>query len=214
MPRICTVGQVFAICLGLVLVVLFGYQDTSGSQWNRVRWVNDGDTVVLFNSARVRYIGINAPEIPHESMPAERFGPEAGKFNLKLVFEKKVRLEFDTERHDRHGRLLAYVFLEDGTFVNAELVRQGYAYHLFWSPNTRHDKLLLGLQQKAMRNKVGLWEAFRDEKGPYVGNSRSRRFHRTTCCLGKTMSTRNRIVFQGKHDAFWAGHSPCKQCNP
>ncbi|MBW2406005.1 MAG: thermonuclease family protein [Deltaproteobacteria bacterium] len=83
-----------------------------------MKWVHDGDTIVLTDGRYVRYIGINAPEIAHDNHKAEAFGYEAKNYNKSLVRSKTVRLEFDKEKYDRHGRLLAYVFLLNGTFIN------------------------------------------------------------------------------------------------
>jgi len=176
--------------------------------------VDDGDTVVLTDGRRVRYTGINAPEVAHEDRPAERFGPEARDFNRKLVFKKRVRLEFDREKHDQYGRVLAYLFLQDGIFVNAELVKGGYAYHVFLRPNTKYDTLLLSLQREAMAKRLGMWEEIPDQKGAFYGNRHSRRFHQGPCPFWKATSPKRRIIFVTKYDAFWAGYSPCKRCNP
>lgn len=184
------------------------------SSFHQVQWVDDGDTVVLADGRRVRYVGINAPEVAHENSPAERFGPEARDFNRKLVLKKEVRLEFDRERTDQYGRVLAYVFLQDGTFINAELVKGGYAYYVFRRPNTKYNSLLLRLQREAMAKKVGMWQNFPDNKGPFLGNSHSRRFHQMTCPFGKGTSPERRTTFKSKYEAFWSGYSPCKRCNP
>ena len=178
----------------------------------RVRWVDDGDTVVLADGRRIRYSGINAPEVAHEERPGQRFGIEARDYNRKLVYKKPVRLEFDRERYDQYGRVLAYLFLKDGTFVNAELVKGGYAYYVFRRPNTKYDSLLLRLQRKAMAKKVGMWEMVPDRKGPFLGNRHSKRFHQMTCPFGKTTSAKRRIIFETSYDAFQAGYSPCKKC--
>jgi len=204
---------VCVICLSLILLLVLSCGETRASEWRTVRWVDDGDTVVLSDGVRVRYIGINAPEVAHEDRPAERFGPEARAFNRNLVDQKKVRVELDRETHDQYKRLLAYVFLEDGRFVNAELVKGGYAFFVFRRPNAKYDQLLLGLQQEAMAKRVGLWKGFIDEKGPYIGNRRSRRFHQIVCPFGKAISSKNRVHFKAKYDAFWAGYSPCKRCS-
>lgn len=177
-----------------------------------VRWVDDGDTIVLADGTRVRYGGINAPEVAHEDKPAERFGPEAGDFNRRLVYKKRVRLEHDEEKFDQYGRVLAYVFLEDGTFVNAELVKTGHAHVVFRRPNTRYDAMLLAVQQEAMAKRKGMWKRLSDQGGPFLGNRYSRRFHRLTCPFGKAMKPDRRMIFQTKYDAFWAGFSPCKKC--
>ncbi len=132
--------------------------------------VVDGDTLVLENNERVRLIGIDTPEI-HESnkldRDVQRFGQDAAtikrlgqrayEFTRKLVEGKRVRLEFDVERLDRYKRLLAYVYLEDGTFVNAAIVEQGYASLLTYPPNVRYADLFLKLYAQARQNQRGLW---------------------------------------------------------
>ena len=117
----------------------------------------DGDTVVLVGGERVRYIGIDTPELHHPKKPVERYAREAKEFNRRLVEGKKIRLETDVERRDKYGRLLAYVFLEDGRFVNAELIKEGYAQLLTIPPNVRYVDLFTGLQKQARENKRGLW---------------------------------------------------------
>lgn len=126
-------------------------------QESAVERVVDGDTVVLFSGERVRYIGVNTPELHHPQKPVEWYAREAKEFNRRLVEGKKVRLEFDVERRDRYRRLLAYVFLEDGTFVNAELVRQGYAQVMTYPPNVKHADLFLQLEREARAAERGLW---------------------------------------------------------
>ena len=122
-----------------------------------VKRVIDGDTIVLSTGERVRYIGINTPEIHHPRKGIEYYGPEAADFNKRLVLGKKVKLEFDAERLDRYGRTLAYVYLEDGTFVNAELLRQGYARTMTIRPNIKYADLFKRLQEEARRQKRGMW---------------------------------------------------------
>ena len=204
----------YTILVVSLLTLSWPYGAAVADSLHQVRWVDDGDTVVLADGRRVRYVGINAPEVAHEDRPAERFGPEARNLNRKLVFKKKVRLEFDREKEDQYGRVLAYLFLQDGTFVNAELLKGGYAYYLFRRPNTKYDSLLLCLQREAMAKRVGMWKRFPDQRGPYLGNRHSRRFHQMTCPFGKATAPKHRITFKTKYDAFWAGYSPCKRCNP
>jgi endonuclease YncB( thermonuclease family) len=177
-----------------------------------VHKVIDGDTIVLADGTRVRYIGINAPELGNENGPAERFGPEARDFNQKLVGREKIRLEFDRERHDQYGRALAYVFLPDGTLVNAELVKSGNAYCVLRRPNTKYDSLLLHLQREAMAKKAGMWENYPNKEGPFLGNRHSRRFHQMRCSFGSKTAAKNRIVFKTSYDAYLSGYSPCKRC--
>lgn len=177
-----------------------------------VRWVTDGDTIVLADGRHVRYIGINTPEIEHEHQKAEPYGYQAKKYNEKLVFSKTVRLQFDKERYDRFGRLLAYVFLPDGTFINQAMVAQGYAYLLPQKPNIKYAKILLQTQRDAMSAKKGMWREMAEEEGGYLGNRRTKRFHTTVCPFGKKISLTNRVFFKSKRDAFWAGFAPGKRC--
>lgn len=132
--------------------------------------VVDGDTLMLESGERVRLIGIDTPEI-HQSEKLYRdsqrtkqdirtikeLGRRAWKFTRDLVESKRVSLEFDVEKKDRYGRLLAYVYLKDGTFVNAEIIKQGYAYLLTIPPNVKYADLFLKLYQEARENKRGLW---------------------------------------------------------
>lgn len=178
----------------------------------KVGWVNDGDTVVLTDGRHVRYIGINAPEIDHENQNAEPYGYQAKKYNEKLVLSKTVRLEFDKERYDQYGRLLAYVFLPDGTFVNQAMIAQGYAYSLPIEPNIKYDKILLQSQQDAMSAQTGIWREIDKKEGGCLGNRHSKRFHAAACPFGIGIGRTNRVFFKSKWDAFWAGFAPCKRC--
>ena len=125
-----------------------------------VERVLDGDTVVISGGERVRYIGVDTPEIYHSqrpNRPGQWYSREAKAFNERLVEGKPVRLEFDAERRDKYKRLLAYVYLEDGTFVNAELVRQGYARILTIPPNVKYADLFLKYEREARLAGRGLW---------------------------------------------------------
>ncbi len=105
----------------------------------------------------VRYVGVDTPEIHHPMKGVERYGKEAAEANRKLVDGKTVRLEFDVQQVDRYNRLLAYVYLKDGTFVNAWLVENGYGVVMTKPPNVKHQELFLKLQQEAREKGRGLW---------------------------------------------------------
>lgn len=133
--------------------------------------VVDGDTLQLEDGERLRLIGIDTPEM-HESDKLERdsrssqqdkeaiieMGRRAYEFTKKLVEGRRVSIELDAEPRDKYRRLLGYVYLEDGTFVNAEIVKQGYASLLTIPPNVRHAELFLNLYREARENKRGLWK--------------------------------------------------------
>lgn len=123
----------------------------------------DGDTLLVRVDGlreRVRYIGVDSPESVKPGTPVQCFAKRASAFNERLVAGERVRLAPDAERRDRHGRLLAYVFrVRDGLFVNAELVRRGYARTLTIPPNVAHAVELRRLAAEARRNGRGLWSS-------------------------------------------------------
>jgi micrococcal nuclease len=126
----------------------------------RVVDVVDGDTIkveVDGTTYTLRYIGIDTPETVHPNKPVEWMGPEASAANKDLVDGRTVYLEKDVSETDRHGRLLRYVYLADGTFVNAELVRLGYAYASTFPPDVRYQDLFLDMQREAREEERGLW---------------------------------------------------------
>ena len=121
--------------------------------------VVDGDTINVQLADRVekiRYIGVNAPEIHHPIKGEEPGGRAAAQVNRGLVIGRRVRLELDVQPRDRYGRLLAYVWVGD-TMVNAELVRLGYAQVMTVPPNVRYQDLFLKLQREARDAGRGLW---------------------------------------------------------
>jgi len=141
----------------LFLLVLSGIGCARSQGLHQVERVVDGDTFVLTGGERVRLIGIDTPETVHPNKPVEPFGPEASGFSKNMLEGKDVRLEFDVQERDKYGRLLAYVFLEDDTFVNAELLRLGFAVVLTIPPNVKHAEQFLELQREAREHERGLW---------------------------------------------------------
>lgn len=121
----------------------------------------DGDTIEVRldgEAEDVRYIGVDTPETVKPGTPVQCFGPRAHRFNARLVAGRQVRLDFDAERRDVYGRLLAYVHL-GRRFVNAELVRRGLARTLEIAPNTSFAGRFKRLQIAAARAGRGLWSA-------------------------------------------------------
>ncbi|MBW2615209.1 MAG: thermonuclease family protein [Deltaproteobacteria bacterium] len=183
--------------------------------YHRVKFVYDGDTILLENKSKVRYLGINTPEIDHKGRKNEFMAHVARNSNLELVKGARVSLEFDKEKKDRYGRLLAYVFLENGNMVNALLVRKGMAHVLLNSQGLKYEGLLLDCQRKAMKEKLGIWSRhFKGREKFYLGNRNSYRFHRPGCRFAKKISRKNGVRFKSRYDAFWEGYSPCKRCMP
>jgi endonuclease YncB( thermonuclease family) len=183
--------------------------------YQEVRFVYDGDTILLGMKDKVRYLGINAPEIDHNGGKSEFMAQAAKDFNLQLVNNAEVILEYDKKKRDRHGRLLAYVFLKNGDMVNALLVRNGLAHVMFNNRCLKYRDILLDCQRKAMREKTGIWSiSAKREEQQYLGNKYSYRFHLPECPFAKKISQRNLVRFASRYDCFWEGYSPCKKCRP
>jgi micrococcal nuclease len=125
--------------------------------------VIDGDTIrVTFDdetTATVRYIGIDTPETVHPRRGVDCFGREASARNKELVENKRVHLEKDVSETDRYGRLLRYVYLEDGVMVNGTLVSEGYAQVSTFPPDVKYTDQFLQLQREARDANRGLWGA-------------------------------------------------------
>lgn len=124
-----------------------------------VRRVVDGDTVELESGEKVRYIGVNTPETVDPRKAVQCFGREASEFNKNLVAGKTVHLVRDVSDRDRYGRLLRYVYLEDGTFVNMKLITEGYARPATYPPDVQYSKQFIFNARLAENSGRGLWSA-------------------------------------------------------
>jgi micrococcal nuclease len=207
--------RVSRVCTPILWVFLTVLLLTStGHAFHKVVRVYDGDTVLLGNGTQVRYLGIDTPEIDHVGGRSDVMAEEAGDVNRKLVEGRRVRLEYDQEKVDRHGRRLAYVFLLDGEMVNAVLVRRGLAHVMTFPPNVKYRDLLIDCQREAMSLKMGIWSGLSRGGGARIGNAKSFRFHRTDCPFAKRISKKNRLVFKSRFEAFWEGYAPCRRCRP
>lgn len=121
--------------------------------------VVDGDTVEVVRGGRadtVRLLGVDTPETVHPDRPVECGGPEASEFTKRALEGRVVRLEFDAERRDAYGRLLAFV-LVDGERFNDRLLREGHARLLVIPPNGAHGRTLLEAELEARQARRGLW---------------------------------------------------------
>ena len=136
---------ILPLIAGLVL-----FASASADELARVKQVYDGDTIRLEDGRKVRYLGVNAPEFQ------EPFYLKAKRSNESLVLGREIRLEFDQERADTYGRLLAYVYVAD-RMVNAALVEQGLAHAFFIGPNRKYNARFVRLQNEAKQHRLGIW---------------------------------------------------------
>jgi micrococcal nuclease len=141
--------------LFLVLSLLLGFTVSAWAE--KVIYVIDGDTVILDNHERVRFIGIDAPEVASKYHRAEYYGKEAKKYLQGRIEGQEVVLKPGKEPFDKYERRLAYVYLPDGTFINEELVRLGYA-DVFWSIPFEYRESFVQLQKEAKEKQIGMWQ--------------------------------------------------------
>jgi len=173
----------FAVVL-IASFVMKNYYDTgasheqkAGIEFFTVDKVVDGDTLKLSDGSKVRLIGIDTPETHYSSklvQDAKRsrkdiktiqgLGKKASAFTKNLCYGRRVSLKYDVQKKDRYGRLLSYVYLDDGTFVNAKIIEEGYAQAMTIPPNVKFSEYFLRLEREARTAKRGLWHAGSDEK--------------------------------------------------
>ena len=143
--------KILFICL-LVLCSSISLAD----DYYLVTRVIDGDTIALNTGEKVRLIGVDTPETVHPEKTVEYFGKEASAFTKRMCEGKKVKLEYDWQKYDKYGRILAYVYLEDETFLNAEIIKQGYGFAYTKFP-FRYLEEFRQYQKEAMEDGKGLW---------------------------------------------------------
>ncbi|MBI4363753.1 MAG: thermonuclease family protein [Candidatus Doudnabacteria bacterium] len=117
----------------------------------------DGDTVTLINGERLRYVGIDTPEEFDPRKPVQCFAHEAAQKNKSLVEGKSIKFYKDIDAKDLYGRWLGFVYLEDETFVNLELVKQGYAFAYPYPPDISKASKFADAEAYARENRLGLW---------------------------------------------------------
>ena len=140
-----------------------GFRPTGPIETARVVRVVDGDTIIVRiggRDERLRYIGMDTPETVKPDTPVQWMGPEASRANAGLVAGRSVVLEKDVSETDRYGRLLRYVWLDDGgrwTLVDLELVAQGFAQVETDPPDVKYADRFVAAERAARAAGLGLW---------------------------------------------------------
>ena len=174
------------LIIGLIPLFLLSCQPHLPDTY-KVDRVVDGDTIVLDNGERVRYIGIDTPETKHPRKPVEYFGKDASVINKELVEGKWVRLEYDVQKKDNRGAQWVYAYLDDVSifyggiierqlfddvqfewwqsprrgqyvFINATIIKGGYATPVRNPPNVKYADLFEELYWEAKEKYEGLWD--------------------------------------------------------
>lgn len=152
-----TIFRLFLLCVLLWPLSGLALELHDGEKY-RVRYVIDGDTMILDNDAHIRLVSINAPEIAHENSPAQPFGDEAKDFLTNWLTGREVTLRINkTTSHDRYNRWLAQIYDANGTWAQEVLVRQGYAHVYSFADSRDSVGELEKVESAAMLEKRGMW---------------------------------------------------------
>jgi len=124
--------------------------------------VTDGDTFKIdYNGEekKVRLIGVDTPEsVSPNKEKNNNYGKIASEYSKKRLEGKIVSIEFDIQENDKYGRFLCYIYLEDGTMYNKELLEQGYAQVSTYPPNVKYVEEFEKIQRQARENNMGFWK--------------------------------------------------------
>lgn len=175
-----------------------------------VRKVVDGDTVVLGGGDKLRLLSIDTPE------KGEPLYDEATDFLAAATLGQSARIEFATNRRDKYGRLLGYLYI-DTLFINKIIVENGLGcLYLFKDQDLERPetKLLLDAQRRAIANKAGIWSLVSEPEEYYVALESSLRLHRPGCRAARQRREGHYRTFPAREDGFREGLSPCRICKP
>lgn len=135
-----------------------GYMDVRSVVDGDTFWADDGSQ----KGIKIRLIGVDAPESRNTGQKKTGYyGQQSKEYLTKMLVNKRIRLEYDVGKKDQYDRTLAYVYLADGTFVNAELVKEGYAMVMTVPPNVQYAEKFVILERRARKNNRGLWDKSR-----------------------------------------------------
>lgn len=137
----------------------------------------DGDTISVSMNGRqekVRFIGVDTPETHKPNAPVQCYGPAAAAYTKNTIGQHKVRLASDPEstNRDRYNRLLRYVYLDDGRFINKLLIENGYGFYYPYFPFTKSAEFA-AVQKSAQDGAKGLWSNCQPkptDRGGYISN--------------------------------------------
>jgi len=170
--------------LRLIFLLLFYgllHVAPSHAESAHVKYVIDGDTVVLSDNRHIRLLAINTPEV--EGKRTAEPGGEAAKRWLKAQVEgQRVTLEADHQKFDKYGRSLFYLFDSQGRLINEQLLDKGLAVLSIYPPNLKYLLRLQQAQQRAEAQGLGIWKlsAYRSQKLAQLMRSKNKGWQRVT----------------------------------
>lgn len=148
----------FTVFISLVIILGGSYFYFSGQQAEEVyiERVIDGDTVETAAGDSIRLLGVDTPEIDWDNNKSEFYAEEAREFTANNLADQNVVLEYDREKQDDYGRILAYIY-QDGTNFNQKLLAEGYATLMIVEPNDKYESEFKNTAAKAREARKGIW---------------------------------------------------------
>lgn len=211
----------------------FASKDWQTYQKAKVKYAVDGDTIwvdINGKDEKVRFVGVNTPEVAKDGKPAEFMAEEAKDFTNEALKNKEIYLERDISDRDKYNRLLRYIWLEEPATsptltdiekktLNGILVKEGYAYANYYKPDIKYQEYLKDLEKSAQDNKKGIWsdgtETSKENKKidqSYLikGNKNSKVYHLPEWDSYDTVKEKNAVYFETEKEAKEAGFRPAR----
>jgi endonuclease YncB( thermonuclease family) len=180
-----------------------------------VKEVLTGDTVRVVGGKTVKYAAIEAPPLQSVIPLVRTYGEKSLNFNKSLVEGKTLSLEWGPQIRDKNGNLLAYAYLEDGTFVNDAILKAGHAKHKVAPPNTDHSGILRRSELDARRDRRGLWKDEPENpfiKSEFIGEKNTKLYYFPTSPELERIPEANLVRFGSRVEAKAAGYRACPTC--
>ncbi|MDE1890020.1 MAG: thermonuclease family protein [Planctomycetota bacterium] len=210
------------LAAGLIIYIFYVF--SGGDPYGKfvlVTQVVDGDTIRVgrgWRKTTVQFLGVDTPETVHPDKPVEFLGHEASQFTKKTLKGKKVHLEFEPlNQMDKYDRLLAYVYLSDGSLFNAELIKRGYARVTAPSYFRYYDEFH-NYEREAVADSRGIWTTkvkniqFPSEKiVKIIGNLKSKIYHLPGQANYEKGKEENQVYFDSEEEAIRAGYRKAKR---
>lgn len=174
-----------------------------------------GDTVRLKGGKTLKYIGVQAPPVQSKVPLLRQYGEASLAFNKGLVEGKTVSIEWGSRIRDDRGDLLGYVFLEDGRFVNREILKQGHGRAVNSVPNLKYAADLRKADLSARRARSGLWKEEPDNpyiRNEYIGEKNTKIYYFPTSPELDRIPKANLVTFRSRVEAKAAGYKACFTC--
>ncbi len=175
-----------------------------------------GDTALLKSGKTLRYIGLEAYPPQSKNLLIREYGEKARVFNESLVGGKEIWIEWDSKIRSERDDLLGYVFLDDGRFVNLEILKAGLAKTRIRAPNTHYAAELRKVEGNAQRNRQGIWEKEPEnlsQNTPYIiGEKNTKLYYRPDSPELSKIPEAQWVRFNSRVDAKAAGYRPCPGC--